>query len=121
MEVEKNYILREQKIERLNSMESADQSNLALTPLQRINTMSLETWMEIKGIGQVTAERILKFKNENKGFASLDALLEVKGIGPAKYAAVLAWLEQQMDMPDWPLVVIESDLDKKYGKVMWMH
>lgn len=100
MEVEKNYILREQKIERLNSMESADQSNLALTPLQRINTMSLETWMEIKGIGQVTAERILKFKNENKGFASLDALLEVKGIGPSKYAAILEWLERHNEKPD---------------------
>ncbi|MDK9709766.1 ComEA family DNA-binding protein [Acidaminobacter sp.] len=100
MEAEKNYVRGEQKVEKLSPLESADKNNLALTPLQRINTMSLETWMEIKGIGQVTAERILKFKNENKGFASLDTLLEVKGIGPSKYAAILEWLERQNETPD---------------------
>ena len=62
--------------------------------LNRINQMPLEAWMEIKGIGQVTAERIMNYKNENKGFSALEDLLEVKGIGPSKYAAILSWLDQ---------------------------
>lgn len=97
---EKHYLRSEQKIGKLNTLEFTDKNRLDQTPLQRINTMSLETWMQIKGIGQVTAERILKFKNDNDGFASLEVLLEIKGIGPSKYAAIMEWLERQNEKPD---------------------
>jgi len=100
MAAEKHYLRSEQKIGKLNTLEFADKNGLYQTPLQRINTMSLETWMQIKGIGQVTAERIIKFKNDKDGFASLEVLLEIKGIGPSKYAAIMEWLERQNEKPD---------------------
>lgn len=38
---------------------------------------------EIDGIGPVTAERILEYRDENGGVASIEQLDEVSGIGPA--------------------------------------
>ncbi|SCZ77189.1 ComEA family DNA-binding protein [Acidaminobacter hydrogenoformans] len=64
-----------------------------LTPLQQINLMKASDWMEVKGIGEVTSQRIVHLREEKGGFDSLENLLEVKGIGPAKYDAILAWLK----------------------------
>ncbi len=74
---------------------SASNQNLTLSPLQKINLMKASDWMEIKGIGEVTAQHILRLRDELGGFVSLESLLEVKGIGPAKYDAILAWLNIQ--------------------------
>lgn len=62
--------------------------------LGRINQMSAAEWTQIKGIGLVTAQRILEYKASIRAFTTLEQLLEVKGIGPAKYAAILEWLNQ---------------------------
>lgn len=100
LEDEKKMVRDNPKSSSLAEKQPVDLKKITLTPVQKINEMPLEQWMEIKGIGQVTAERILNFRKERGEFESLDELLEVKGIGPAKYAAVLEWLELQMDMPD---------------------
>lgn len=62
--------------------------------LGRINQMSVSDWIQIKGIGMVTAQRILDYKASIRTFTTLEQLLDVKGIGPAKYAAILEWLDQ---------------------------
>lgn len=98
---DEKYTLRdEKKIENFESVESEDKKSQALTPLQIINQMPMEAWLDIKGIGQITAERILKFRKEKGGFSSLDTLLEVKGIGPAKHAAIMEWVEQNNKKTD---------------------
>lgn len=81
-------------LEKLAARSASDQTP-TLTPLQKINLMKASDWMEIKGIGEVTAQRILHLRDEVGGFVSLESLLEVKGIGPAKYDAILAWLNIQ--------------------------
>lgn len=100
IEDEKQTLHYEKKVENFESEESEDEKSATLTPLQIINQMPMEAWLEIRGIGQVTAERILKFRKEKGGFASLDTLLEVKGIGPAKHAAIMEWVEQNNKKTD---------------------
>lgn len=65
-----------------------------LTDVEKINLWTKAQWMDIKGIGEVTAQRILALKAERHGFKSLEELLDVKGIGPAKFQSILERLKK---------------------------
>ena len=46
-----------------------------------INTASAEEFIEVKGIGEKKAERIIAYRDEHGKFSSIDELKNVKGIG----------------------------------------
>lgn len=46
-----------------------------------INTASLEALTELKGIGPVIAERIIEYREEHGQFETIEDLINVKGIG----------------------------------------
>lgn len=60
--------------------ESATNSN----GLININNASKSELMEITGVGEVIAERIIEYRNSNR-FKNIEELQNVKGIGPATY------------------------------------
>ena len=54
-------------------------------PRISINTATAEELMRLPGIGKTTAESIIAFRNEHGLFQKREDLLNVHGIGPAKY------------------------------------
>jgi competence protein ComEA len=62
---------------------SAPSSDQALVNLNTADRATLET---LPGVGPVTAESILSWREQHGGFTSVDELLEVDGIGDATLA-----------------------------------
>ena len=70
-------------------------SNDDQTPEERsidINSAKLEDLILLPGIGEKTAERILKEREKRNGFKTLKDLLEVKGIGEIKFNKIEKYL-----------------------------
>ena len=66
----------------------ADAAAVHTETLININTADAETLCSLPGIGEVTAAAIIEFREKYGSFSSTDELLEIKGIGESKYAAV---------------------------------
>lgn len=49
-----------------------------------INEASADELQQLPGIGPAYSKRIVKWRNENGRFKTVDQLLEIKGIGPAR-------------------------------------
>ena len=71
------------KREGLNSSESSTEKDYKpQTEILNINTAEKQNLVKLPKIGIVTAERIIRFRDDYGPFKSLDDLLKVKGIGP---------------------------------------
>ena len=46
-----------------------------------INTATVAELVELKGIGEKTALKIIEYREQHGAFATVDALAEVKGVG----------------------------------------
>lgn len=53
-----------------------------------LNSASVAELMTLDGVGEKTAEAIIRHREEIGGFSSLEQLLDVSGIGPAKFEAL---------------------------------
>lgn len=53
-----------------------------------LNSADAATLTTLDGVGEVTAAAIVKYREEHSGFTSVEQLLEVTGIGPAKFEAI---------------------------------
>jgi len=56
-------------------------SSTVVNAIVNINTASKEELMTLTGIGEVKADGIIKYREENGGFKSTDELIKVDGIG----------------------------------------
>lgn len=54
-----------------------------------INTADVETLTALPGIGQVLAERILAYRQQNGSFRAIEEITKVEGIGEKKAEAIL--------------------------------
>ena len=71
------------KREGLNSSDSSTEKDYKpQTEIININTAEKQNLVKLPKIGIVTAERIIRFRDDYGPFKSFDDLLKVKGIGP---------------------------------------
>lgn len=56
--------------------------------LVNINTATLEELDTLPGVGPVTAEKIIAHRQANGPFATIEAIMDVSGIGPVKFEAM---------------------------------
>jgi competence protein ComEA len=57
-----------------------------------LNTASKDDLMKIPGIGEKTAENIFAYREKNGKFNSLEEIMNIKGIGEAKFAKFKKYL-----------------------------
>lgn len=58
-----------------------------------INSATIQQLVQLPGIGNATAERILLYRNENGKFKGIQNLKDVKGIGDKKFKKLKPFIE----------------------------
>ena len=53
-----------------------------------INTASKDELITLPGVGEVIAESIITYREENGGFDTIEEIMEVSGIGDGRFAAI---------------------------------
>nr|WP_246256797.1 helix-hairpin-helix domain-containing protein [Isoptericola halotolerans] len=71
-----------------SSASSAPSGEVGHGGLVPLNTAGTEELMSLPGVGPVTAERIVAWREENGPFTAVEELTEISGVGPALLADV---------------------------------
>lgn len=71
---------------RASKTSSHEQGKNAVGEMVNINTADVEGLKKLKGIGPAMAQRIIDYREANGSFQAPEDIMQVKGIGKAKYA-----------------------------------
>ncbi|MEZ6044658.1 MAG: helix-hairpin-helix domain-containing protein [Planctomycetaceae bacterium] len=75
-----------------------------------INSATWVEWIQLKGIGKPTAQKIIADREQNGPFKSIDDLIRVNGIGEIKLEQIRPWL--RIDLPVTESKESDSSLDE---------
>lgn len=78
-----------------------------------INSAGVEELILLEGIGEATAEKIISYRREHNGFSSKEDIMNVKGIGEKKYAAI----EKYIYVSDVQMTITAEYEQSSVGKV----
>lgn len=67
---------------------SVTESAAEATPLININTADVQELAGLEGIGEVIAGRIAEYRSGGGHFDTVDDIMNIKGIGEKKFAAI---------------------------------
>ena len=87
--VSEDSLIKKQKI---NNEEFPVNEDIEIVNL---NTATTEQLIDLPGIGESTAEKILAFRDEKKGFKKKEDLMNVKGIGKKKFEAIKNYIKTE--------------------------
>ena len=66
-------------------LEESEESN---SKMVNINSASVEKLSSLNGIGKSTAEKIIKYREENGYFNTIEEIMNVSGIGESKFNSI---------------------------------
>ena len=84
---EKPHIIVQPRFTNSNSSNNSTNSQLQISI--NINTATAIELEQLAGVGPSTAKAIIEFRQKNGGFKTVEDLLNVRGIGPAKLSEIL--------------------------------
>ena len=84
---EKPHIIVEPRFTNSNSSNNAINNDLQISI--NINTATAIELEQLAGVGPSTAKAIIEFRQKNGVFKTVEDLLNVRGIGPAKLSEIL--------------------------------
>lgn len=67
---------------------SAGSAGSAAGGMVSLNSADAAGLSTLDGVGEATAAAIIEFREQNGGFTSIEQLMDVSGIGPAKFEAI---------------------------------
>ncbi|MDP4172730.1 MAG: helix-hairpin-helix domain-containing protein [Bacteroidota bacterium] len=76
----------------LRAPKHVKKGNLPQEKSLNLNKADINGLMNLPGIGQKTAQKIIELRDKKGGFKLIDELVEVKGIGPAKFDKIKKYI-----------------------------
>ncbi|MEN9648788.1 MAG: hypothetical protein RLZ17_829, partial [Actinomycetota bacterium] len=87
---EKPHIIVQPRFTNSNNSNSSNNSTNSESQISiNINTATAIELEQLAGVGPSTAKAIIEFRQKNGGFKTVEDLLNVRGIGPAKLSEIL--------------------------------